>query len=130
MRKDEFSADGRVWLPVSALPTTTLRHLISGVDPTITAVDIAEKPVTTGFTEWVGTWNNKTITVGWDWGIVSGDLVLINPKEIRSNVVLVSDERRALPAEQSRSKMLQWIDSLPWREGAIRDAIGDAKSTT
>ncbi len=124
-----MNLDGRVWLPVSALPTTTLRHLISGADPSITAVDMAEKPVITGFTEWVGTWNNKTITVGWDWGVVSGAIVLLNPKEIRSNVVLVSDERNPLPAERSRAKMLQWIDSLPWREGAIRDAIDQGKSS-
>jgi hypothetical protein len=121
MQNDELKADGYVRIPMYALRTIRLRHVISGVDPSIAALGTTDKPTITGYTEWVGTWERKTITVGWDWGVVRDGVVVINPDEVRSNVRLVSDEHGPIPSALSKVDMLRWIESLPWREVVRRE---------
>lgn len=128
MAKEKSTSDGYVRIPISVLPTIGLRHLVSGMDPSIATVDPSVKPTVTGFTEWVGTWNTMTITVGWDWGVVHGSVVVINPGEVRSNVRLVSENYQPVQKALSEMHMLKWIESAPWRDIATRDLSGQRSS--
>jgi hypothetical protein len=128
MANEKSTSDGYVRIPISVLPTISLRHLVSGVDPSIATVDPRVKPTVTGFTEWVGAWNTMTITVGWDWGVLHGSVVVINPGEIRSNVRLVSDNCQSVQKALSETHMLKWIESMPWRDIATRDLFGQRSS--
>src|ERR1044072_5615074 len=118
MSNNDKSSDGYVRLPTLALPTVKLRHLVSERDSTI-AVTTGSQPELTGYTEWVGVWRDSSVTVGWDWGVVQGVIVVIDPAEIRTNILLVNEGQRAEPRDLARIYLLQWIESMPWRETAI-----------
>jgi hypothetical protein len=116
------SADRYVRIPTDALPTVTLRHLMSERDPTIAAPeDLSASLTITGFTEWVGTWGNDVISVGWDWGVVDGIVVLLSQKEIRTNICLVAQDQSPVPAAVAQIHLFHWIESIPWRESAVND---------
>ncbi|HEU4778996.1 MAG TPA: DUF4902 domain-containing protein, partial [Steroidobacteraceae bacterium] len=113
---------GYVQVPTAELPTIRLRHLLSEEDSSIAVLRGAEigAPSITGITEWVGTWQNLTVTVGWDWGAMQDFVVLLNPQEIRTSIQLVDAEGRAEPLMVARIHLVQWIESHPWRETAIQ----------
>jgi hypothetical protein len=122
MANNDQSFDGYVRLPTLALPSVQLRHLISERDSTI-AVTAGTQPEITGYTEWVGVWSNSSLTVGWDWGVVQGVIIVIDPAEIRTNILLVNEGQRAEPRDLARIYLLQWIESMPWRETAIQELL-------
>jgi hypothetical protein len=116
------SRDRYVRIPTDALPTVTLRHLVSERDPTIAAPeDPTASLAITGFTEWVGTWGHEVISVGWDWGVVDGIVVLLSQKEIRTNICLVAPDQSPVPAAVAQIHLFHWIESFPWREIAVNE---------
>jgi hypothetical protein len=119
MTNNDDSFDGYVRIPTPALAALQLRHLVSERDLTI-AAPAGTQPSITGYTEWVGVWSDSSVSVGWDWGVVQGVIVLIDPAEIRTNILLVSEDQRAEPRDLARIHLLHWIESLPWRETAIQ----------
>jgi len=122
MSNNDHTSDGYVRLPTLALPSVKLRHLVSERDSTI-AVTAGTQPEITGYTEWVGVWRDSSVTVGWDWGVVQGVIVVIDPAEIRTNILLVNEGQRAEPRDLARIYLLQWIESMPWRETAIQELL-------
>ena len=124
MRREETSSDRYVRIPASALPEVKLRHLVSEKDNTIAVPPgLPATKVTTGITEWVGTWRTRTVSVGWDWGVVDGLVVLLTHKEIRTNIQLVSQDQSRMPAALAQIHLCHWIESHPWREIAVNDLL-------
>jgi hypothetical protein len=123
MRHAGKSSDRYVRIPTDALPTVPLRHLASERDPSIAAPEglPAASLGITGFTEWVGTWHREAISVGWDWGVVDGIVVLLSQKEIRTNICLIGRDQSPVPAEVAQIHLFHWIESIPWREIAVND---------
>ena len=121
MQREGNTPDGYVRLPKDALPAIELRHLISEKDVTI-AVPGGGATIT-GITEWLGQWQNQTVSIGWDWAVVDGIVVLVNPNEIRTNILLVSRNGSPEPAAIAQIHLFHWIESLPWREGAVKELL-------
>lgn len=117
------SPDGYVRISISGLAEVRLTHLVSEKDMSI-AVPPGMDPggAPTGITEWVGSYAGMTLSLGWDWGMLQGVLVVLNPNEIRTNILLLSDEGRALQPAVARIRLLDRIESLPWRE-AVSDEL-------
>lgn len=101
------------------LGTISVVHLASGIDMSIAVpAGVETGPaagIVTGFTEWAGDWRGTPITVGWDWGVIAGQIIVLNPAEIRTNVRLVMDDGSLASAMLTRVHLLPWIESLPWR---------------
>jgi hypothetical protein len=122
MANNDQSPDGYVRIPTLALANIQLRHLVSERDETIGVV-AGTQPAITGYTEWVGVWSNSSLTVGWDWGVIQGVIAVIDPAEIRTNILLMNEDQRAEPRDLARIHLLQWIESMPWRETAIQQLL-------
>jgi Domain of unknown function (DUF4902) len=124
MRYEDTSSDRYVRIQASALSEVKLRHLVTEKDNTIAVpANMAAGAATTGFTEWVGTWRTATVSVGWDWGVVGGLVVLLSQKEIRTNIQLLSPDQSPMPAPLAQIHLFHWIESLPWRETAVNDLL-------
>src|SRR5262245_31700407 len=117
---------GYVRIPTSSLFAVKLRHLASAKDMTIGSADGSHSEATiTGYTEWVGTWQGMAISIGWDWAVVGDMVVVLNPNEIRTNIRLVAPAGEDEPTPRARIHLLDWIESIPWREVAIKDLDDD-----
>lgn len=115
-------------IPTSALPSVELRHLVSEKDLSIAVLDDERGGVTiTGYTEWVGSWQDLTVSVGWDWGVLQDVIVVLNPSEIRTNIQLIAENRRPEQSALARIHILHWIESMPWRQIAIQGLLADDK---
>lgn len=121
MYREVRIADGYVRIPISELSTIRLRHLVSEKDTSIAVMGVAA--TITGISEWVGPWRNRTVSLGWDWAVIDGLVVLVNPGDIRTNIQLVSHEGEKEPPGIMQIQLFHWIESLPWREGALRDLL-------
>jgi hypothetical protein len=116
MATKQGSSSGYVLLPTSALASLRLWHLLSELDSSIAFQNDARAPVNvTGYTEWVGSWCHRRLSLGWDWGVVQGLVVVLNPMEIRTNIRLLSADARVEEPEIARIHLLDWIESAPWR---------------
>jgi hypothetical protein len=125
MRYEGTSSERYVRISTSALSGVQLRHLVSEKDSSIAVpAGISASTVITGITEWVGSWRNETVSVGWDWGVVDGIVVLLSQKEIRTNIQLVSPDQSPVPPAIAQIHLFHWIESLPWREVAVNDLLG------
>jgi len=114
-------ADGYVRIPVSELPTVELHHLVSKHDTSIVVSGQGDGDATvTGYTEWVGTWRTQSVSVGWDWGVIHGAVIVLNPSEIRTNILLLADDLSAESRDRATIHLLDWIESMPWRDTAVR----------
>jgi len=126
MTTKQAHSDGYVRIPTSELSEVRLHHLTSEKDFTISVRDDEHTgPSVTGFTEWAGTWRGSTLSLGWDWGVIQRVIVLLNPNEIRTNIQLVGADGRPVPAPRARIHFMDWIETLPWREAAIKDLLTD-----
>ena len=124
MRYEAAGSDRYVRIPTHALSEVKLRHLVSEKDSTIALpAGMPAAAVTTGFTEWVGTWRTETVSVGWDWGVVDSLVVLLSQKEIRTNIQLIAPDQSPMPAVLAQVHLFDWIESLPWREVAVNDLL-------
>ena len=74
-----------VQIAESDLPRIQLRHLSSAIDPSISLPEsLADIPdVLTGYTERTGRWQEKGLTIGWDWAFSNERIHLIHADEIR-----------------------------------------------
>ncbi len=118
-------SDFYVRVPVTELSTVQVRQLMSERDVSIAVpASTPAKAAITGITEWVGSWHNETIVVGWDWAVINSLVVLLSPNEIRTNILLVSPDHRPVPPMIAAIHLYDWIESLPWREVSVRDVLG------
>lgn len=108
------------------LPQLHIEHVCSEVDASI-ALPEGFAPhsveVITGFTEWMGTWRDRRVTLGWDWGAAQGDIRILSPAEMRTNIQLTADDGRAESGVRTRLHIAEWLDTQPWRETAIGDLV-------
>ena len=124
MRYAGTRSEGYVRIPTSALSGVQLRHLVSEKDSSIAIPGgIPAGTVITGITEWVGSWRTETVSVGWDWGVVDGLVVLLSQKEIRTNIQLISQDRSPVSTAIAQIHLFHWIESLPWRELAVDELL-------
>lgn len=102
-----------------------LKHLSSAIDPSIalpeSLADFLE--VLTGYTEWVGRWHERGLTIGWDWAFANERILLIHENEIRSNIQVVGRNGAPTSATQTRRHLATWIETLPWRNDAVSQLI-------
>jgi hypothetical protein len=118
------SSDRYVRIPTNALSGVQLRHLVSEKDSSVAVpAGMPEGMAITGITEWVGSWGDKTVSVGWDWGIVDGIIVLLSQKEIRTNILLVDQDESPLAPAIAQIHLFHWIESMPWREVGVNDLL-------
>ncbi len=119
--------DDYVRLPQSALPTLQIHHAASALDLSIgTSKNIgplAADNEITGYTEWIGAWRDRKISVSWDWCVVRDVIVVLDPTEIRTNIQLIGDRGCIESPLVSRIHILEWIEILPWREVSITNII-------
>jgi hypothetical protein len=127
----ELPSDGFVRIPVAALATLTFSHLLSDIDCSIAVPADAyrggDSDLITGLTEWVGAWKDDPVTIGWDWAETRGLIVMLNPAEIRTNV-LICDGSRATSHLLTRIYLLEKIETLPWTTTAIPQLLAAYKA--
>lgn len=117
---------GYVRIPEYALPTLPLEHVTSAIDMSIALPEhLADVPteVISGYTEWIGNWTGTDITIGWDWGFLNAEVVLLNAAEIRSNIQLLNPTGIPQSNGRCRLSLARRLETLPWRDGAIRTLI-------
>jgi len=115
--------DRYVRVTLSQLRSANLHQLESALDPSIAVPEeIASSPdgLITGFSEWAGSYGKSNLSIGWDWGLVGGSLVVLNPAEIRTNILLINDQGYDESRLFTRMQLLQLIESLPWRDDAMK----------
>jgi hypothetical protein len=118
--------DRYVRIPTSSLDSIELRHLESAKDMTIASEDGAlDETTITGLTEWTGAWHGEPISIGWDWAVVGGVVIVLNPNEIRTNIRLVTNSGSDEPSALNKIRLLHWIESIPWREIAIKNLLDE-----
>jgi hypothetical protein len=124
MGTDSMSA-GYVQLLETELPGMRLEHLTSAIDMSISLPEtvVCSSEVITGYTEWVGRWHEQGVSIGWDWAFIEERIVLIHPDEIRSNVQVLGTNGVPVSASRARMKLAAWLETLPWRDGAVRELV-------
>jgi Domain of unknown function (DUF4902) len=124
---DDRTRHGYVRVPTTELQAIQLTHLHSEEDPTLASLDgsLPKGNTVLGITEWVGTWRDLTVTVGWDWCRLHGAIVVLSPNEIRTNIQLVAPDGRAERRELAKIHFLHWVESQPWRELAIYSLLAE-----
>jgi hypothetical protein len=118
--------DRYVRIAKAELPKVHLEHLASAVDLSI-AIPHGLAPrtndVLTGYTEWAGKWNRHDVSVGWDWAVLAGVIVVLTPATIRTNVQVIMDDGMPAPPMLTRILLFEWLETLPWREPAITELL-------
>jgi len=117
---------GYVRIKEAELSRLCIQHLASAVDPSIAVPEtMGECPaaLVTGYTEWVGSWRGAQVSLGWDWAFVREGIVLLSPTEIRTNIQLIAQDGLARPPILARMHLARWLDSVPWREAAVRELV-------
>jgi Domain of unknown function (DUF4902) len=115
-----------VQIPAAQLQQLRIHHLTSAIDPSIALPDNLTHggdEVISGYTEWVGTWNGARISLGWDWACVRGEIIPLDPSEIRTNIRLLAADGTAHSPILTRMYLSAWLETLPWRDEAIRDLV-------
>jgi hypothetical protein len=107
------------------LPKIQLKHLSSAIDTSISLPEsLAELlEVLTGYTEWIGRWQERCLTIGWDWAFANERILLIHADEIRSNIQVLGSDGTPASAAQTRLQLAAWIETLPWRDDAVTQLI-------
>lgn len=118
--------DGYVQVAESKLNQLHLHHLTSMVDLSIAVPEKfadTDSEITTGFTEWIGDWDGLPVSIGWDWGILAGNLVLLTPDEIRTNIQLLEEDGLAQDPILCRAHLARWLETIPWRSAALQGLV-------
>jgi len=107
------------------LPKIQLKHLSSAIDSSISLpASLADLfDVLTGYTEWNGRWQERGLTIGWDWAFANERILLIHADEIRSNIQVIGEDGVPTSALQTRRHLAAWIETLPWRDDAVTQLI-------
>jgi hypothetical protein len=123
--------DGYVRVSRSELAAVSFRQLASAIDLSIAVPEgfegILPNDVLTGYTEWAGTWQRVELSIGWDWGVVGNAVVILNPAQIRTNILLVTEGGLAEAPLLARAHLLERIEELPWRELLTNEVIASFK---
>jgi len=106
--------DRYVRISLPALQGIRLYHVFSDLDQSIATPAMAADQVPTGYTEWAGDWDGSPVSVGWDWAVVGGAIVLINPLEIRTNIAILSPQGASESPMRTRLHLQEWIEGLNW----------------
>lgn len=110
--------DGYVRLTPEELRDIALRHIVSGLDEIHpdSVTEGARGDHITGFTEWVSA-TTPAITVGWDWILDAGDdgPVYRRIGALRSNVMLVDQQRCDWGVAKSEAALAERVDGLAWQ---------------
>ena len=120
--------DGYVRIPETELQDLRIQHLTSAVDMSIAIAETlaeASPHVITGYTEWTGDWYAAAVSLGWDWGLIHGEVLVINLPEMRTNIQLVSDDGLARSPLFCRLRLAQWLETVPWQDVIRRDCSFD-----
>jgi hypothetical protein len=115
-----------VKIPESELSQLRIHHSRSAIDMSIALPEqlaAASDRVLSGYTEWVGEWQGAQVSIGWDWGCLQGQILFLNRTEIRTNVQLLAADGSAQSAMLTRVQLHEWLESLSWRDGAVRDLV-------
>lgn len=107
------------------LPRIQLKHLSSAIDSSISLPEsLADVPdALTGYTEWTAQWQERGLSIGWDWAFASERILLIHADEIRSNIQVMGQDGVPASATQTRRHLAAWIETLPWRDDAVSQLI-------
>lgn len=113
-----------VQIPEFELPGIQLEHLTSAIDISISLPqgDLSSDTLT-GYTEWVAKWQARQVSIGWDWAFSNETVILIHADEIRSNVLLLGENGAPRSPGATRRRLVEWVETLLWREGAVRALI-------
>lgn len=126
MGASENTSSEYVQIPELELSKLRIEHLTSAIDMSIGLPErLAHLSAETvsGYTEWVGCWRGADVSIGWDWGVVRGEVILLNAGEIRTNIQLFAADGVPMSALLTRAYLGRWLETVPWREGPIRDLI-------
>lgn len=119
-----------VRIPKSEISTLEVVHVRSEYDVSISlpegTTSDPSPDVITGVTEWAGEWRQAPICVGWDWGVIAGQIIVFHPAGIRTNVRIAMDDGSLASPMLTRIHLFEWIESLPWRQ-AIVDLMSRAR---
>jgi hypothetical protein len=112
-----------VRIPVTELPQLQIQHQFSALDLSIAVPDKLTEggEVLTGYTEWVGSWDGVQVSLGWDWACVKGDIVALDPSEIRTNIQLIGTDGCVQSPVVTRMYLYAWLETVPWRIGTLVD---------
>jgi hypothetical protein len=107
------------------LPRIQLKHLSSAIDPSISLPEslVELLDTLTGYTEWTGQWQERSLTIGWDWAFANERILLIHADEIRSNIQVIGKDGVPASATQTRKHLATWIETLAWRDDAVSQLI-------
>lgn len=122
----EIMVTGYIRIAERELCQLRIHHLASAVDSSIAVPEaMGDVPAgtVTGFTEWVGTWRESRVSLGWDWAYIRNEILLLNPSEIRTNIQLIAQDGVAKPPILARMRLAHWLDTMPWRPAAIRELV-------
>lgn len=110
-----ISPQGLIRITYEALNSTSLVHLLSGVDADEGVKACGRLTELTGFTEWVSQ-SVPVISIGWDWRIVYlGEMPLYERLGLpRTNVLILDDSGRDRVWDDSLMQLCEYVDSVPW----------------
>jgi hypothetical protein len=126
MPSPDEEPDWYVRIPKAELPKVQLEHLSSAIDLSIgipPGFAPAASDVLTGYTEWAGSWRGRDISVGWDWALLAGVIVVLSPATIRTNVRVIMEDGLLAPSMLTRIVLFEWIETLPWRDPAVVELL-------
>jgi hypothetical protein len=120
--------DGYVRIPETELQDLRIQHLTSAVDMSIAIAETlaeASPHVITGYTEWTGEWYAAAVSLALDWGLIHGEVLLINLPEMRTNIQLVSQDGQARSPLLCRLRLAQYLETVAWQDVIRRDCSFD-----
>lgn len=111
--------DGTVTMTLDALLSTSLVHLVSGLDEEEHPDLRHDGKATTisGYTEWVGS-ANPTLSLGWDWHVdpLRGPPWCVRSAAPRSNICLLDERGREVDWNRAQLALSGVVDALAWQE--------------
>lgn len=119
----QISSHGLVRLSMEELLSTSIAHLVSGLDeePELSLRNCGRPTEISGYTEWVGK-EMPFITIGWDWQLhVESSRVLWKRASFpRSNIMLLDDSGEDTSVDTNLRMLATLTDSLHWPEEVLR----------
>jgi hypothetical protein len=107
-----------VHIPIAALQELRPYHVTSFLSEPLSTSDLQARDIT-GTTEWGADWKNEFVSVRWMWGVVRNIVIVLDPSRICTNIQLTSRQDLPEPRSLANIYLLEWIESLPWRETGI-----------
>ena len=117
---------GCVRIPELGLAELRIEHLSSAIDMSIglpAQLAHLSADIVTGYTEWTGRWCGVAVSIGWDWAVVRGEVILLNAAEIRTNIRLIAADGSTRSSHVERGYIARWLKTLPWSTGPIQELL-------